>query len=293
MRLLVTGASGQLGSYLLRALNQRDHCVTAWSGSRSDNLFGHRLRPVDLAENDALVAAYREARPEITIHAAAISTVAACYRDAERAGLVNVTGTELLAELAAESQTRLIFVSTDLVFDGEDAPYSEQASPSPLSVYGKTKVAAERLVLDVRRSVVARGSLLFGVAINGRSTFFDEQVAALRHGTKSTAFVNEWRAPLSVQAAAEGLLALAESDFDGLLHLGGPERISRFEMGQRLAAWLGSDSSAVVPGRRGDVKSAEPRPCDVTLDSSLWRARFPDAPWPTFEEALTEFDFGL
>ena len=292
MRLLVTGASGQLGSYLLRLLGRYDHRVTAWSGSCEGDLFGHHLHPVNLTEKDSVVAAYREARPEVSLHLAALSTVAACYRDSEQAGLVNVTGTGVLAELAAETQTRLIFVSTDLVFDGENAPYDEQASPSPLSVYGRTKTAGERLVLGIPRSVVVRSSLLFGVAFNDRSTFFDQQVSSLRRGTGTTGFVDEWRAPLSVQAAAEGLLALTESDFDGLLHIGGPQRMSRFEMAQRLAARLGVDPSVIVSGRREDIPAREPRPCDVTLDSSQWRAHFPNTPWPTFEEALAEFDFG-
>ena len=104
--------------------------------------------------------------------------------------------------------------------------------------------------------------------------------------------MDEWRAPLSLRAAAEGLLLLAESEFDGILHMGGPERMSRFEMAQQLATWLGKDRAVVTCGRREDISAAEPRPSDVTLDSSKWRARFPHAPWPTFEEALAEFDFG-
>jgi dTDP-4-dehydrorhamnose reductase len=78
------------------------------------------------------------------------------------------------------------------------------------------------------------------------------------------------------------------SDFTGLIHLGGPERLSRLEMGQRLAAALGLDPSVIVPAARASFPAAEPRPRDVSLDSSRWRSLFPAQPWPDWDEALGE-----
>jgi dTDP-4-dehydrorhamnose reductase len=101
-------------------------------------------------------------------------------------------------------------------------------------------------------------------------------------------FADEWRTPLDLATAARALAALARSDFTGLLHLGGPERLSRLAMGQRLAAFLGADPAPLVAARRAEVPAPEPRPRDVTLDSSRWRGLFPEQPWPAWEEAVRD-----
>jgi dTDP-4-dehydrorhamnose reductase len=292
MRLLVTGASGQLGGYLLRELSARGVRATAWSGSRSGSLFGMPLRPVDLADPDGLAAAFREARPTAVIHAGGISSVADCYRDPPRAQRVNCQGSAVLAELAAREGVRLILVSTDLVFDGVKGWYRESDGPAPLSVYGQTKVAAEQAVLAAPRSVVARLSLLFGPSVVGRPAFFDQQATALRQRQSLTLFEDEWRTPLSLATAARALIALAASDCTGLLHLGGPERLSRLEMGQRLARFLDADPAVIVATRRDQACAPELRPGDTSLDSGRWRELFPGQPWPAWLEALSEMARG-
>src|SRR5579872_5126131 len=147
MRLLLTGAGGQLGAYLLHELrNTRIH-LTAWSGSRTGDVLGVPLRPVNLTDRDAVCAAFRDARPDVVLHAAALARVADCHRDPAHAFRVNAAGTAILAELADDAGARLVHVSTDLVFDGEAAPYRETDAPTPLSVYGRTKAAGEAAAL--------------------------------------------------------------------------------------------------------------------------------------------------
>jgi dTDP-4-dehydrorhamnose reductase len=287
-RYLVTGASGQLGGYLLRELHGRGSVVVAWSGSRRGELFGVPLQPVDLADPDAVAPAFRACRPDIVLHAAAIARLAECFRDPEQAQRVNTRGTATLAGLAAEANARLVHVSTDLVFDGESGGYREEDVPSPTSIYGQSKLAAEEAARLAPRSIVARVSLLFGPSVVGRPSFFDEQIGALRAGRPIPLFVDEWRTPLSLSTAARALVDLAESDEVELLHLGGPERLSRLEMGLRLAEFLQADPAAIVATQRDRATAAEPRPRDVSLDSSLWRKLFPATPWPNYREALAE-----
>jgi dTDP-4-dehydrorhamnose reductase len=288
MHVLVTGASGLLGGYLLRQLRDDGLAVTAWSGTRTGDLFGTPLRPVDLGDPDAVAAAFRESRPDVVLHAAAMARLPDCHRDPDRATRVNGHGTRLLAELAAQARARLLLVSTDLVFDGGRGWYREEDAPAPLSVYGRAKAAAEEAALAAPGGVVVRASLLFGSSLTGRPSFFDEQVAALRAVRPLTLFADEWRTPLALTTAARALVALARSDFAGLLHLGGPERMSRLEMGQRLARFLGADPSGIVAVSRNDLPAAEPRPRDTSLDSSRWRGLFPAHPWPTWDDALAE-----
>jgi dTDP-4-dehydrorhamnose reductase len=288
MRLLLTGASGQLGAYLLRQLSVEGLPVTAWSGTRRGRLFSFDLEPVDLSDLDQITSAFGRARPTAVIHAAAISTIADCRRDPAWARRINTRGSAVLADLCRQAAARLMFISTDLVFDGERGGYREQDPTCPLSIYGQTKAAAEPLILAVPGSVVVRTSLLLGPTLIGRPVFFDEQVAALRERRTLNLFTDEWRSPFGLAPAARALLAILRSEFRGILHVGGPERLSRHDMGLRLAAYLSVDPSAIVPVERNSIPSAEPRPRDTSLDSSLWRKLFPNPPWPTLDESLLE-----
>jgi dTDP-4-dehydrorhamnose reductase len=287
MRLLITGAGGLLGAYLLRETANRDDIV-AWGGPRGGERFGISLRPIDLTDATEVADAFRSDRPDVILHAAALARVADCWREPERARLVNTAGTQTLARLAAGAGVRLVHVSTDLVFDGENAPYHEGDAATPVSVYGGTKRAAEEATLSVPRSAVVRVSLLYGPSLHGRPSFFDEQVSALRAGRPVTLFRDEWRTPLDLVTAARALVAIAESDFSGMLHVGGSDRLSRLEMGLRLAAILGVDPSPITATDRAAAPAPEPRPRDVALDSSRWRAAFPSVPWPAGEEALRQ-----
>jgi dTDP-4-dehydrorhamnose reductase len=289
-RYLVTGASGQLGSYLLRELLRREASVVGWSGTRMGECFGVPLRPVNLGDRGSLAAAFRDVRPDVVLHAGAMARVADCLRDPNLAHQVNTLGTASLAEMAAESAARLVYVSTDLVFDGQQGDYREEDVPAPVSVYGKTKLAAEEAVLAISGHLAVRVSLLFGPSLVGRPTFFDEQRTALRTGKPVTLFIDEWRTPLSLITAARALVSLADSDYSGLVHLGGPERLSRWEMGRRLAAYLRADPSSLVATERDRQSGAEPRPRDTSLNSSRWRSWFPGEPWPTFLDALQEME---
>jgi dTDP-4-dehydrorhamnose reductase len=284
-RILLTGASGQLGSYLLRELRERGASVVAWSGARRGELFGLPFQPVDLRDPNAVTAAFRAARPDIVVHTAALAAVGDCYRDPAAAHAINVEGSVRLAELAADAGARLVYVSTDMVFDGEHAPYREGDPPAPLSVYGRSKACAESALRAFSRTVIIRVSLLYGSSLTDQPTLLDRQRRAILAGEPLTLFDDEWRTPLDLPTAARGLLAIAESDYTGILHLGGPERLARLEMGERLASALGCNANTVAVSRNGGAP-AEPRPCDVSLDSARWRARFSQVDWPRYDEAL-------
>jgi dTDP-4-dehydrorhamnose reductase len=273
MTTLVTGATGLLGGYLVEELRRAGEHVVAVGGP------GRAGAGVELTDERAVHALAAQVRPDVIFHTAALSALADCARAPERARQLNSVAAATLAEAA--DGARFVHVSTDMVFDGEAAPYREGDPPAPTSVYGRTKREAELAVLAAAgRSVVVRVSLLFGPTKNGRRGFFDHQLAQLQVGNSSplVLFDDEWRTPLSLRVAAEALVAIGRSDVGGVLHLGGPERLSRFEIGQRLAGAFGLAHLAhlaLVRGSRTAVTGPEPRPRDLSLDSSLFRARFP------------------
>jgi len=289
MRIVVTGASGQLGSFILNRLAASRHEVDAWSGRSAGACAGFTFRPVELTDEAAVLGALRDKDPDVVIHAAAISSAEAVLRDPHRAHLVNVATTRLLSTWASEHGRRLVFTSTDLVFDGESSWYREGDPARPILAYGRTKRAAERFVLDAPGGLVARLSLLYGPSLSGRKGFFDRAVAALRSGAEQAFFTDEFRTPLDFNTAASLLVRLAESDISGVIHVGGPERLSRFELMRRAAVALEIDANRILPSRRAEVTLSEPRPADVSLDTSRLRSVFADFACPRVEEALRRF----
>jgi dTDP-4-dehydrorhamnose reductase len=287
VRILVTGANGRLGSYLLERLVGREHEIIAWSGKSHDQRSGLRVRPVDLTDARALLAAINEADPDVVIHAAAVSSAEVAHRQPDRARAVNVEGTSRLAEWAARNERRLVYTSTDLVFDGTKSWYEEDDPAEPILEYGRSKQAGERPVLALERGVVARMGLLYGPSRSGGTGFFDRALAALQAGTPQTFFTDEYRTPLHYETAARILVRLAESDATGLMHVGGPERLSRFELMRRVATAMGIDSRFVVGNLRSNVPSAESRPADVSLATRRLESMLPDMKLPRIEESLT------
>lgn len=286
MRVLLTGASGQLGAYVLERLVESGHVVTCWSGTDAGNRCGIPLIPVDLCDFAALDRAVEAADPEAIIHAAAMSHTEAVRRDPARGRTINADATAKLAKWCARHGRRIVYTSTDLVFDGSRSWYRETDPAQPVLEYGRTKLAGEPSVVAAPRGLVARVSLMFGPSRSGRESYFDKTIAALRRGEPQTLFQDEFRTALDLRTAADALVRLMESEATGLLHVAGRERVSRFELIQRIATSLGIDGSLVRANRQADVQFAEPRPADVSLDTSRLATVLPQLVRPSIEEAV-------
>ena len=284
MRILVTGAGGQLGAYLLRELAETEHEMVAWRGRKDVDLTSPEI-------TDTFIAA----APDAVIHAAAMSRPADAAAKPKVANEINNLATGIMAHLADRTGARFVFVSTDMIFDGEHAPYTETGGllPNP-QVYGRTKLKGEAQTCACYGTIL-RVSLLYGPSLNGKANFFDQQVAALRDGRPVKLFHDEWRTPLDYRSAARALITLAEAEpkrveqWPGdVYHLGGPERMSRVEFGRRLARYLGVSDACVEEVSRLSVQGDEPRPRDLSLDSSKFITRFPHLAPPRFEDALRQ-----
>lgn len=289
MRVLITGASGQLGAYLLQHYAGRGVSTVAWSGSSTGDLCGVALEPVDLENTVDIEQHLDRARPELIIHSAAVSGVGDAYQNPARARAINTTATARLAQLAADRDCRIVYISTDMVFDGEQGNFKEPDEANPLSVYGKSKLDAEPAVLALSSGLVIRVSLLYGTSLIGRPTFVQQLLRAIGKGETFRLFDDEWRTPLDLETAARSIAIAAESDAVGLLHLGGRTKLSRHEMGLQIVAAAGMSTDAIEVGSRLSIGGAEPRPKDLSLDSRLFEQKFHQVERPTFEESLSRY----
>jgi dTDP-4-dehydrorhamnose reductase len=158
-----------------------------------------------------------------------------------------------------------------LVFAGTSAPYAETALPDPVCHYGRQKALAEELVLAVHQdALVCRLPLMFGMPSPSSGAFLSAFLRGLKAGIPQKLFTDEFRTPADVRCVVKGILALLGKT-TGVYHLGGPERLSRYALGQLVAARFGFAAELLVPTRQADVPLACPRPPDTALDSS--RAR--------------------
>ncbi len=241
---LITGASGFLGWNLARHFHGRGYDVVGtWHSRKPDHAVTRQCVQFDLEEDDAarLLAA---AAPDAVVHCAALSSRKECEADPARARRVNVDATARLAEAAAEHEAVFVFISSDLVFDGSAAPYGEDDTPSPASVYGETKAEAEERVcaLDSRHHIL-RCALLYGTdAWRHPGGFLAWNVGEPLRGNPVRLYTNQYRMPLyvaDVGVAIEALLARRAAGGSlpsGTWHLAGPERLTRHEIGRRIAA---------------------------------------------------------
>lgn len=289
MRIVVTGATGLLGTYLVdRLLEEGTHEVVPW-GRRAGAIGTAEPRSmmvVELTDRPQVEEALDRIDPDAIIHAAAISSAEGVRREPERGWLVNVGATQTLAGWCGRRGRRLVFTSTDMVFDGEQGWYDEDDPPAPIVAYGRTKAEAEAIVRRIDGGLVARLSLLYGPSRNGRASFYDQSVSALRAGKAQVFFEDEFRSPLHYATAAQILTRLADSDATGLVHVGGKERLSRYQLMLRAAGALGLETRLISANRRADAVFPEPRPADCSLKTGRLESLLPGLDRPEVEEAV-------
>lgn len=265
-RLLVTGASGFLGWHICR-LAAAEWSVYGLGCRHRTAINGTTPVEGDLTDSDFLAVLFDRIRPETVIHAAAASDPAFCEHHADEARRINVTATESLAGHCAQCKIPFVFTSTDLVFGGTRPPYAENDATSPISAYGRQKAEAEQRVMACNtEALVCRLPLMIGFSGGFRGTFSLEMLKALEAGTPINLFVDEFRTPVDGESAATGILTVL-GETSGILHLGGRQRISRYEMGQRLAAIMECKKTNIRPVSIKNMAASAPRPPDVSLNS--------------------------
>jgi dTDP-4-dehydrorhamnose reductase len=271
-RLLVTGGTGQLGGELVRraALPGWDVTATYLSTEpprqRPDGVHWVRLDVTDRPAVDALLG---ELDPDAVVHTAYL-------RDGPRAADVTVGGAVAVAAAARRVGARLVHLSTDVVFAGDrSGRYTEDDEPDPVSAYGAAKAESERAVLQLLpAALVVRTSLLYGGTVPGPH---EEAALEAAQGERDAVFfTDEFRCPTVVGDLADALLDLLRTDASGVLHVAGPDAVSRYEFARLVVAAAGLPVERLREGRSAD--SGLVRALNCVLDSSRAAALVPTPP---------------
>ena len=269
----VTGAGGLIGSHLVQA------AVPFAPGWR---VTGLGRRDVDLTDCQTVSRMFREQRPRLIIHCAAMSRSPDCQRDPQRARQQNVEVTRMLTDLAAEAA--FVFLSSDLVFDGRRGHYGESDRVNPLSVYAATKAEAETIVLANPHHLVIRTSLNAGPSPTGDRGLDEQLLAAWRTGATLNLFKDEFRCPIPAAMTARAIWELVQSGATGLFHVAGSERLSRWEIGNLLVRLHPDFKHLIQPGSLKDYAGAARSP-DTSLNCAKAQAKL-GFPLPKFSETI-------
>jgi dTDP-4-dehydrorhamnose reductase len=270
MRLLVTGAGGLLGGRLAVLLARRHHVIAGVHDAPGPE--GLEAIAFDLGSPVSVEACLERGKPDAVLHSAALADADRCEADPERATALNLRATESLARLCAGRGVRLVALSTDMVLGGEKPFSSETDAPSPLLVYGRTKLMAEAAVLaSATDATVLRVALVHGRGHGARRTASEAIADALRGGRRLRLFTDQHRTPVDPESVADAVDRILERGAAGLFHVGGAERLSRYELGIRVAALLGLPADRIDPVTQSEGRQGARRPADVSLDCS--RAR--------------------
>ncbi len=269
-RILITGASGFLGSHLMYQLDPGE--VIGTYGSNAPGDARYEYLQLDLNHADEIEAVVKEVQPEIIIHAAAKSNLDWCEKHPSESWKINTSAAIKLAEVSKRCRCRYLFVSSDMVFDGTQGDYSEEDETRPISLYGKEKVAAEQGILQVHpAALIARVSLIYGIPVApGRGySFLNWILDRLNRHQEVPLFYDQYRTPVEVQDCARALLQLAQSDYSGIVHVAGKEKVDRFTFGSYVADLFGYDKTLLKRKSLKDNRSLAPRPADLSLKTDL------------------------
>jgi len=266
-KILLTGASGFFGWNLCQLADEhwKIYGVVNKHPFREANV---QILNIDITRYQELKKAIFEVKPDCVIHAAAISNANDCENYPEESFKVNVTATANIAGLCSDLRVPTVFISTDLIFGGTSPPYSETDEPNPVNRYGEQKIQAEiEIESHYPRMSIARLPLMYGVRGPFSHNFFEGFLQQMESGNELNLFTDEYRSLVDVGSAIDGVF-LAMDRFQGKIHLGGHQSISRYEFGEMMAEAFEISNPKIIPAKQQDVPMAAARPADVSLDSS-------------------------
>jgi len=265
-KILITGAEGMLGSAIaIKAAQDYEVCATDF-------------KDLDITERDKVRAHLKEIRPHLVIHAAAYTDVDGCEKNPQVAYRVNVEGTKNIAEASQEVNAKLIFISTDYVFDGnKKTPYTEEDAANPLGVYGKTKLEAEKAVSNlVPQHLIIRSSFLFG---KGKKGFVEAILEQAKKNKTVKVVCDKFGSPTYANDLAEAIIGLCDlieqNKFkfseNNIINITNSGYCAWIEYAQKAIEFVGIKEVTILPIKLADYPFKAKRPVFSVLDNSKYQ----------------------
>ncbi len=273
-KVLVTGGSGLLGGKLIPLL--QDNCKTFATYNKHPiklkNCESFNLDITNRKDTEQLIT---KLSPDVIIHTVALTNVDYCEANKKEAWNVNVEGTRNIVEASREVNSKLIYISTDYVFDGERGRYKEDDQTNPIDYYGETKLGGEKIVEELCEDyIIARTSVLYGW--HSKLNFVTWVIQELGQGHEISIVEDQFNSPTLADNLAELISDLMEGGENGIFHTAGRQRISRFGFTEKIAEIFNLDKNLINSISSDGLEWVAKRPTDSSLDvTKVSRVRRP------------------
>lgn len=266
MKILITGANGLLGQKLVSRAGKKTGISLLATGRgpcRILDLPGNVFYEIcDIAHSEEITSCCVEFRPDMVIHTAAMTNVDECELNPEACRIQNVEAVKNVIAACEKTGAHLIHLSTDFIFDGEGGPYDETAKPNPISIYGQSKLDAERLVMAASCPwSIVRTVLVYGIAPGlSRSNIILWVKASLEQGKEIQVVDDQFRTPTLAEDLADGCLLIAEKRAEGIFNISGKDFLTPYEMAIQTADYFGLDKTLIKKASAATFSQPAKRP---------------------------------
>jgi dTDP-4-dehydrorhamnose reductase len=266
--ILITGSNGLVGRELIRAFDKLPQYTVIATSSSPDKIVlpDVAFYQLDITDHKDVVELLGDLRPDVVIHSAAISAPDTCETDKELCNRVNIEGTQNVADACKSIGAKMLFISTDFVFDGETGPYKEEHNGNPVSYYGWSKLEGEKITQTLTHWSIVRTVLVYGDTVGlNRSNFVTWVKGALEKGEKIKVVNDQFRTPTYAPDLAYGIVKATEWLLAGkgneIWHISGPQPlISVYDMALQIASYYKLDSSLIEPIASASLNQPAKRP---------------------------------
>ena len=263
MRILITGAFGQLGHALQSVLSKKSNYELICTGRKVKK--GQEGIPLDIRNQVALKELINTTAPDILVNLAAMTNVDACELNPKLAGEINVAGLEYICD---SFNGKIIHLSTDYVFDGTSGPYKEDDPLNPISIYGKTKLASEHILLEKNiKNLVIRGNVLYDYSPNTSASFLNWVVFSLKSNQEIKVVEDQFNNPTWTRSMSDIIELSIKNDLEGIIHWGDSVHISRFEFAKLIAKKFSLNESLIKPVLTSELNQPARRPLQSGLST--------------------------
>lgn len=268
-KLLIIGGSGFVGSTLANYAKDDYDVIITYNKNKPKNS-NHQLFKIDLLKNkDKIIELIQTLKPNFVVHTAAHPSVDLCETDPNLANELHIEITKDISNICKKINTKLIYISTDAVFDGESTNnYFEDDNTNPVNHYGSTKLSAEKIILNSsNQNVILRTAVIYGW--DKKSRFSNWIIDSLKENKIVDPHIDQFNTPTLVDDLVKSILKIISMNISGLFHATGRTCVNRFEFATLIADVFNFDKSLIIPVTSIQKKQLAQRPKHTCLDSSL------------------------
>ena len=255
MTALIIGASGQVGFHIAKAC--RDLGITTYGTATKPN--PACALQLDITNPHSVAQAFKISHPDVVFLCAALTHVDGCEKAPGLAEAINVTGTASVADYCKRCGAKLVYLSTDYVFDGNDGPYSELAIPHPINIYGKTKLAGEHIALAQADALTIRTTWVYSY-IAGGNNFLMQVLSAGRVGRKLQVPFDQYSTPTHAADLAKYAVELVIRNKSGVYNVAGADCLSRYAFALKICNQFNMVSDFIEPAATYELQQTARRP---------------------------------